>query len=71
MFSSQESQQGVGNGQDSRGICLGYTGLWTTGCWLARQLRPLKASTAMDLDTTFSCFCVTSVLEKLGLVDQN
>ena len=26
-------------GWDSRGVFEGYTGLWTTGCWLARRLR--------------------------------
>ena len=25
------------------------TGLWTAGCWLARRLHQLKASTTMDL----------------------
>ena len=25
------------------------TGLWTTGCWLARRLHQLKAATIMDL----------------------
>ena len=28
---------------------LGCTGLWTAGCWLARRLHQLKASTTMDL----------------------
>ena len=27
----------------------GCAGLWTAGCWLARRLHQLKASTAMDL----------------------
>ena len=27
----------------------GCTGLWTAGCWLARRLHQLKASTTMDL----------------------
>ena len=31
------------------GLFQGCTGLWTAGCWLARQLHQLKASTTMDL----------------------
>ena len=32
-----------------RGAFQGYTGLWTTGGWLARRHNQLKASTTMDL----------------------
>ena len=32
-----------------RGVFQGCTGLWTAGCWLARRLHQLKASTTMDL----------------------
>ena len=31
------------------GLFQGCTGLWTAGCWLARRLHQLKASTTMDL----------------------
>ena len=31
------------------GLSQGCTGLWTPGCWLARRLHQLKASTTMDL----------------------
>ena len=31
------------------GVFQGCTGLWTAGCWLARRLHQLKASTTMDL----------------------
>ena len=36
----------------------GCTGLWTAGCWLARRLHQLKASstTMMDLGTSVSLF---------------
>ena len=41
------------------------------GCWLARRLHPLKASTTMDLVFLFPYFCTICGLEKLGIVDQN
>ena len=31
------------------GLFQGCTELWTAGCWLARRLHQLKASTIMDL----------------------
>ena len=31
------------------GFFRGCIGLWTAGCWLARRLHQLKASTTMDL----------------------
>ena len=31
------------------GLFQGCTGLWTAGCWLARRIHQLKASTTMDL----------------------
>ena len=49
----------------------GCTGLWTPGCWLARRLHQLEASTTMALVFQFSHFCTMCDLEKLGLVDQN
>ena len=39
------------------------------GCWLARRLRQLKASTAMDSDTTISLLFLDGVtLRNLGLL---
>ena len=40
------------------GIFEGCTKLWTAGCWLARQLHQLKASTTMDLDISIFLFSV-------------
>ena len=31
------------------GLFQGFTELWTAGCWLARRLHQLKASTTVDL----------------------
>ena len=72
LFSSYESQRGAANGQDSWGVFQGCAGLWTSKCWLARQLYRLKSSIAMDLGTTISLISVLFMcgLEKLGLVDQ-
>ena len=39
-------------GKISGGVFQGRTDLWTAGCWLARGLHQLKASTAMDLGIT-------------------
>ena len=47
----------------------GCTGLWTAGCWLARRLHQLKASTTMDLGISIfliSVQCVT--LRNLNLL---
>ena len=54
LFFSYEGQQGATNGQDLWGVFQGCTGLWTDGCWLARQFRHLKASTTMDLCISIS-----------------
>ena len=35
------------------GLFQGCTGLWTAGCWLARRLHQLKASTTMNLGISF------------------
>ena len=39
-----------------RGAFQGCTGLWTAGCWLARRLHQLKASTTKDLGISISLF---------------
>ena len=46
------------NGERARfvGLFQGCTGLWTAGCWLARRLHQLKASTTMDLGISISLF---------------
>ena len=47
-FSSYEGHMERRTGKN-RGFFQGCTGLWTAGCWLARRLHQLKASTTMDL----------------------
>ena len=49
MFSSYEGQQGAANRQDLWGVLQRCAGLRAAGCWLARRLHQLKASTTMDL----------------------
>ena len=46
------------------------TGLWTAGCWLARRLHQLKASTTiMDLDISIFFVSVWCVIQRnLGLL---
>ena len=54
------------------GVVTG-TSLRTTtgiGCWLARRLHQLKASTTMDLGISILCTILCG-LEKLGPDDQN
>ena len=47
----------------------GCTGLWTAGCWFARRLHQLKASTTMDLGVSFFLISVQCVaLRILGLL---
>ena len=56
------------------GLFQGCTGLWTAGCWLARRLHQLKASTTIDLSIPILLtryFCTMCGIEKLGLVDQD
>ena len=38
-----------------------HTGLWTAGCWLARRLHQLKASTTMDLGISIFLISVRCV----------
>ena len=46
----------------------GCTGLWTAGCWLARWLHQLKASTTMDLGISiFLIFVRCMALRNLDL----
>ena len=62
------------SGEQARfvGLFQGCTRHWTAGCWLARRLHQLKASTTMDLGISLLLFfCTMCGLEKLGLVDQN
>ena len=39
-----------------------HTGLWTAGCWLARRLHQLKASTTLDLGISFFLISVQCVV---------
>ena len=52
------------------GLSQGCTGLWTAGCWLARRLHQLKASTTiMDLGISFFLISVQCVaLRNLDLL---
>ena len=51
------------------GLFQGCTGLWTDGCWLARRLHQLKASTTMDLGISFFLIFVQCVaLRNLDLL---
>ena len=43
------------------GLFQGCTGLWTAGCWLARRLQQLKASTTMDLGSSIFLIFVRCV----------
>ena len=67
-FSSYEATR---SGERARfvGLFQGCTGLWTTGCRLARRLHQLKASTAMDLGISFFLISVQRVaLRNLDLL---
>ena len=44
-----------------RGLLQGCTGLWTAGCWLARRLHQLKASTTLDLSISIFLIFVRCV----------
>ena len=60
LFSSYEGLQGAANGQDSWGLFRdGCTGLWTAGCWLARRLHRLKASTTTTMDLGILIFLIS------------
>ena len=48
-FSSYKGHKERGTGEIREAV-QGRTELWTAGCWLARRLYQLKASTTMDLD---------------------
>ena len=51
------------------GLFQGCTGLWTAGCWLARRLHQLKASTTMDLGISiFLIFVRYVALRNLDLL---
>ena len=43
------------------GLFQGCTGLWTAGCWLARRLHQLKASTTTDLGISIFLILVRCV----------
>ena len=59
LFSSYKGRQGAANGRYSWGFLQGCTGRWMAGCWIARRLHPLKASTTtMDFFFFFFFFSV-------------
>ena len=51
------------------GLFQGCTGLWTAGCWLARRLRQLKASTTMDLGISLVLISVPVQCVALRILD--
>ena len=59
------------SGERARFVVLfqGCTALWTAGCWLARRLHQLKASTTMDLGISiFLIFVQCVTLRNLDLL---
>ena len=46
------------------GLFQGCEGLWTAGCWLARRLHQLRASTTMDLGISIFLISVRCVAMK-------
>ena len=51
------------------GLFQGCTRLWTAGCWLARRLHQLKASTTMDLSMSIFLISVRcAALRNLDLM---
>ena len=46
------------------GLFQECAGLWTAGCWLARRLQQLKASTTMDLGISIFLIFVRCVASK-------
>ena len=68
-FSSYEGHKKRRTGNIRGGFFQGCTGLWTAGCWLARRLHQLKASTIMVLDISFFLISVRCVaLRNLDLL---
>ena len=59
----------MANGQDSWGFFKDAQGFVTAGCWLARRLQQLKASTTMDLGISiFLIFVRCVALRNLELL---
>ena len=50
------------------GLFQGCSGLWTAGCWLARRLHQLKASTTMDLGISIYIFVQCVALRNLDVL---
>ena len=67
---SHDQQSVLSERTRTLGHFSGMHRLWNVECWLARWLRQLKASTAMDVSISYSYFCMVRGLEKLGFVDQ-
>ena len=61
LISSYEGHKESGERARFVGLFQGCTGLWTAGCWLARRLQQLKASTTMDLGVSIFLISVQCV----------
>ena len=61
-FSFYEGHKERRTGKRFAGLFQGCTGLWTAGCWLARRLHQLKASTTMDLGISIFFISVRCVI---------
>ena len=55
LISSYEGHEERRTGKIRRAFS-GMHGFWTAGCWLARRLHQLKASTTMDVGISISLF---------------
>ena len=60
-FSSYEGHKERRTGKICGAFSRICTGLWTAGCWLARRLQQLKASTTMDLGISIFLISVQCV----------
>ena len=69
LISSYEGHKERRTGSIRGGLFRGCTGLWTAGCWLARRLHQLKASTTMNLGVSIFLISVRCVaLRNLDLL---
>ena len=68
-FSSYEGHKERRTSQIRGAFLTKCTGLWAAGCWLARWLHQLKASTTMDLGISIFLISVQRVtLRNLDLL---
>ena len=72
IFSSYEGRKERRTGKIRGAFFEGFTELWTAGCWFARRLQQLKASTTMDLGISIFLISVRCVaLRNLDLLIKN